>query len=405
MKRNKRNTRLRQLQELLKRRSGELSEAAARSGGQVPGDRLEELERLKRLVEAEAVFAPVPRHIQWQVIVLLVATLSIVSILLFARVRTTEIELDLSLSEFGFRLPSQQVLASLVKVSGLGVSGLRQVELPFTGALTNQDLSAAADSATSILLSQGPGLLPAGADVPQARPDYPRAGTDSLRAGTITLATLAPPRGAHIWIRSSEIPQQYRLSINATPFAFRADVNGPVEIGLPGMPRKSVDFKIPRSVVLQSGPNAVDIDISLLSSSKGHLSRQLIADSLSFFHIDEHFDQEESLVRRVSTVLSGSLFFESLGGQELRLRPGEEIAFGLSEGEIRTLELRDNHIGLTFHGRVQGMTSGVGEHLYSIMPTWLEWLKARHGLSLLWGTTLYFFGLVLSIWRWWRASK
>jgi len=398
MKSNKRNTRLRQLQELLKRRSGELSEAAARSGGQVPPDQLEELERLKRLVETEAVFSPVPRHIQWQVVVLLVATLSIVSILLFARVRTTEIELDLSLSELGFRLPSQQVLANLVKVSGLGVSGLRQVQLPFAGGVTNQDLSAAADSATSILLSQGPDLLPAG-------PDLLYAGPDSPRAGTITLATLAPPRGAHIWLRSSEIPQQYRLSISATPFAFRADVNGPVEIGLPGMPRKSVDFKIPRSVVLQSGFNAVDIDINLLSSSRGHLSRQLIADSLSFFHIDEHFDQEESLVRRVSTILSGSLFFESLGGQELRLRPGEEIAFGISEGEIRTLELRDNHIGLTFHGRVRGMTSGVGEHLYSIMPTWLEWLKARHGLSLLWGTTLYFFGLVLSIWRWWRASK
>jgi hypothetical protein len=398
MKNNKRNTRLRQLQELLKRRSGELSEEAARSGGQISGDRLEELERLKRLVETEAVFAPVPRHIQWQVIVLLVATLSIVSILLFARVRATEIELDLSLSELGFRLPSQQVLADLVKVSGLGVSGLRQVQLPFTGGMTDQDLSAAADSSTSILLSQGADLLHSGADLLHAGPD-------SLRSGTITLATLAPPRGAHIWLRSGEMPQQYRLSINAAPFAFRADVNGPIEIGLPGMPRKSLNFKIPRSIVLQSGSNAVDIDINFLPSSRGHLSRQLIADSLSFFHIDEHFGQEESLVRRVSTVLSGSLFFESLGGQELRLRPGEEIAFAISKGEIRTLELRENHIGLTFHGRVEGMTSGVGEHLYNIMPTWLEWLKARHGMSLLWGTTLYFFGLVLSIWRWWRASK
>ena len=35
------------------------------------------------------------------------------------------------------------------------------------------------------------------------------------------------------------------------------------------------------------------------------------------------------------------------------------------------------------------------------MPTYLAWLKARHGLYLLWGTTLYLFGLIASLLRWW----
>jgi hypothetical protein len=35
------------------------------------------------------------------------------------------------------------------------------------------------------------------------------------------------------------------------------------------------------------------------------------------------------------------------------------------------------------------------------MPTYLEWLRARHGLSLLWGTTLYLFGVIVGALRWW----
>jgi hypothetical protein len=39
------------------------------------------------------------------------------------------------------------------------------------------------------------------------------------------------------------------------------------------------------------------------------------------------------------------------------------------------------------------------------MPTWLEWLRARHGLSLLWGTALYLFGLAVGVLRWWRLLR
>jgi hypothetical protein len=48
------------------------------------------------------------------------------------------------------------------------------------------------------------------------------------------------------------------------------------------------------------------------------------------------------------------------------------------------------------------METGSEDSPRSLMPTWLEWLKARHGLSLLWGTTLYLFGLVLGVARWIR---
>lgn len=99
------------------------------------------------------------------------------------------------------------------------------------------------------------------------------------------------------------------------------------------------------------------------------------------------------------------LYFQSLNGKERSLRPGEKIRFEQVRGEIRTLRLDDNQIALKFHGHVQGMSTGSPENRSSLMPTCLEWLSARHSLSLFWGTTLYLFGLITGILRWWRKSE
>jgi hypothetical protein len=91
----------------------------------------------------------------------------------------------------------------------------------------------------------------------------------------------------------------------------------------------------------------------------------------------------------------------SLNDQERKLRSGEAIHFEHTQGEFRTLRLQDDHIEMKFHGRVRGMAIGSGESSRSLMPTWLEWLRARHSLSLLWGAALYLFGLVTVVLRWW----
>ena len=36
------------------------------------------------------------------------------------------------------------------------------------------------------------------------------------------------------------------------------------------------------------------------------------------------------------------------------------------------------------------------------MPSWLEYLKSNHGLSLLWSAVIYVFGIAAGIYRWWR---
>lgn len=381
MKVSKHNVEYDKLRNLLDQQVKELCGEALQAEGKLPDNKLESVEHLRRLVELASLSVPPKRRQRWPIVALFGTTLAIVSVLLFTRVRTTDIELDLSLSEIGFRLPRQQVFADAMHLSTLGVSGLQKIQFPRIGNEETQTFFPPEGSDISIFLSSG------------------SAGLDT---GTITLASLTLPAETHIWLRPTTIPSEYRLSIKGEEFLLRANINGSIGVGLPGIPRKQLDLKIPKLIVLKPDQNMVDVDIQFKNSSKNPFANQLIADSFSFFRIDEHFDEKHTIVRRVSTILSGSMYFESLGGKERRFRRGEEIDFELAQGEIRTLELRDGKIGFSFHGSVQGMTLGVDEHRYSIMPTYLEWLEARHGLTLLWATTLYIFGLIFTIVRWWR---
>lgn len=149
----------------------------------------------------------------------------------------------------------------------------------------------------------------------------------------------------------------------------------------------------------------MDIDFIPEPAVKRKFSRQLLVDSLSLFSIDEQVDIEKTIVKRLSTILSGTLYFEALGGKKQVLRSGQELRFDYSAGEIRTITLEDGSIHLAFHGNVRGMSTGSSNNRISLMPTYLEWLSARHGLSLLWGTTLYLFGLLYGVWKWWKATS
>ena len=133
---------------------------------------------------------------------------------------------------------------------------------------------------------------------------------------------------------------------------------------------------------MQSGENEVDLDLTLLDPNKDHFASQLSARDPSFLDVEDFRDPNSNLPRHVSTVLSGTLNFESLNGLERKIRPGEMIQLETSQLEIRTLRLREDHIELKFHGRVRGLNVGSNDGRRSLMPTWLEWLQARHSLSL-----------------------
>jgi hypothetical protein len=365
-----------QLRDLLRQQAEAAGDEAAHSAGKISPGRVDELRRLAHLVEICEAAQPQPARKRWPVIVSLGATLLIVSVLLFARIAETEIELDLTLSEVGFVLPKQQVFAETMGLSALGVSGLREIqflEAPNTVAQMPQ-------SSDRVRLSVASG---------------------KKHQGSITLATLMLPSETRLWLRHAGAPHQYRLSLKGANLELRADVHGLVEVGFPDRGAEQFDFVTPQPIHMLPGMDDVDLDLTLPDPDKSAFSPQVSVTNLSLFQINEYHDDERSVVRRVSSILSGTLIFESLGQQELKLRPGEMIHFEQVRGEIRTLRLKDDSIDLKFHGRVRGLGAGSEESLRSLMPTWLEWLRARHSLSLFWGAAIYLFGLIAGVLRWW----
>jgi hypothetical protein len=371
------------LRDLLNRQAKAVSEEAIQSGGHVSAEQVEALGRLVRLVEiCDAVRPSLFR--KWWPAVALLSTLLLVSILFFARVSETEIELDLTLSEIGFVFPKQQILAEAMPVSALGVSGLEEIQLPRTRSRAARTLRASEGVGSAVHLA---------------------VASDGERQGTATLAALTLPAGRRVWLRAMEVARQYRLSMNGSGLVLRVDVDGPIGVGFSGAPAEQLDSATPRSILLRPGSHAVDLDLTPSGRSTGAFPVGLSASDLSLFRIDQFMGAERTVIRRVSTILSGTLRFEALHGQERSLRPGEGVQFARSHGEIRALRLYDDHIALKFHGRVRGMTFGSGENHRSLMPTYFEWLRARHGLSLLWGTTLYVFGLIVTALRWWGTER
>lgn len=368
-----------ELRNLLNQRAKTTIDQAIQAGGQVNREQLVALKQLAQLMEIRSAARVPSTRPLWPTVAVFGLTLAVVSVLFFARVPETEIELDVSVSQLGFRLAQHQILTEVLKLTSLGVSGLAEIQLPRAGSRGSRTIRQDDGSGSAIRLSA----------------------VDGRRKGELTLDALNLPAATQVWLRPTELPQQWRLSLRGADMTLRAAVDGPVAVGLPDAPPESVDFPSPESVVMQPGPNDVDLDMEFPAGSKGVFPPQEVAEALSFSRIDEHLDTERTAVRRVSTILSGTLYFESLDGRERRLRPGEGIRFQSSQGEISTLELHDGHIALTFHGHVRGITTGTEESRRSLMPTYLDWLSAQHALSLLWGTMLYAFGLIIGALRWW----
>jgi hypothetical protein len=370
-----------QLRELLRRQTETIGEEAVRSGGQVSAEQVETLGRLARLIEISAIAKPRPARKLWYPPAMLALTLLILSAVFFARLPETEIELDLTLSELSFGVPATQVVVEEASLSALGASGLREIRLPWMGTRDAEALVAPDGAESAIQLA-----VASAAD----------------RRGTLNLEPITAPAGTRVWLRHTGIPNQYRVSLKDAKLNLHANVHGPVLMALPGTPAEHFDAVSPKAIVLEPGSGVLDLDLTFQDLSRGSPWPPISVNHLSFFHVDQLGDTDRSVVRRVSTILSGTLYLESLDGLQRVLRTGEEIRFGQTRGEIRAMRLHEDRINLRFRGHVRDMRAGSEGDPRSLMPTWLEWLRARHGLSLLWGSTFYVFGLIIAALRWLR---
>jgi hypothetical protein len=312
------------------------------------------------------------------------SALLVASVLLFVRVSTTSIQLDGSFSGFGFVAPEQEALNQPLEVIALGVSGLTAVQLPDDAQASDSDPTAiriAVDSAT---------------------------GGNGAHAGSVVLDRIVVPAGTQVWLSRTDVPRQFRISFRSAapvPITVHADVMGTIAFVPSGARATTATLKAPQPVDFTSTTGTLDLDLTLTPGSPAPRWEQLAARNLKLYRVEDERDAARPFARPVSTVRSGSIYLESIGGTAHALRTGELLRFDGVTGTILTLELQDAGIAVSFQGEASDMRSGAGEHPRSLMPTLLEWLRQRQGVSLLWGTALYLFGITTTLRRWWRKPE
>lgn len=288
---------------------------------------------------------------------------------------TTEIRMELSVSEMNFTLPQQQVVTNIMKLSSIGVSGLENVQI-LTGV-------ASEGSSSAVLLS---------------------VDTTNSHSGSITVDALSLPSGMRIGIRNTDVTGEYRFFLQGKAIDLPVQVNGSIKMISPPNPPVVLNYTSPGLITLQAAKEGIDLDLNFQSSANRIFPGLIPADSISLLRIDENYDDESSTVRTVSTILSGTMYFEKLGGKKQVLLPGQQIQFKKSHGTIHKLELFDDHIAINFVGTVSGLTSGDINNRTSLMPTYLQWLNSRVSLSLLVVIVLFVSGIIFGLRRFKRAT-
>lgn len=318
---------------------------------------------------------------RWLPALVFFTTLVVASVLLFVRVSTTSIELNGTFTGLGFVSAQQQPLGRPMRVAAFGVAGAKSVQFP-------EEMPSAAGATTArVAVNES---------------------SDAKQAGSIVVDRIVVPAGTQVWLARTDVPRQYRLSLRAPASAtidVHADVAGGVTFAPSAPARGAVVLGAPRGVDVISSAGALDLDITLAAGAPPPRWEQLAVRDLRLHRVEDVADAARPFARPLSTIQSGSLYFEALGGVERKLRTGELLRFGEASGTLLTLDLRDDGIAGIFQGDVREMRSGSGDAPRSLMPTLLEWLRKRQALSLLWGTALYLSGIGLTLRRWWRKPE
>ena len=373
--------------------------------GEISAEKLESLERLARLVEINQRLEKPTSRKRWPVILVLMVTGLFISFLL-TPISTMEIELELTLTDLEFTIPKHQDLTQdVLEISSIGASGLQTIVFPNILEIETSIDSSSRMSNNRIRIST------------QLATNGPQ--------GNLSLEQVLVSGNTRIHVSNTAIPSQFRISLfkdqaripkasasngsslpekneeSVTLKPIRIGAHGPIKIESPQIHRQKIDLKIPKSFRLTPGPESFNLDFTLPADKSINFATQILANDFSFYRIDEHIDLDHSLSRKRSTILSGAYYLESLNNEKRLVRPGEMIQFRHIQGLIRELQLEGDKITLKFHGTVNGMHSGSGDNLRSLMPSRLERLKSHHHLTLFWGATLNIFLLILSILKWW----
>jgi hypothetical protein len=350
---------------------------AERNGNGMPAAQVEHLAQLARLIEVSHANAPQTSH-RWVLFSLLGLTLVLASVLLFVRVRQTEIEADLSVSHVTFETLREQPIARAIhSLKSLHVGGVRALHLPDSPAPATSE-----DGDLSVAVSTREGRQP----------------------GRVSLAQLSLPAGARVHVEQTELPGQFRIVLETPgPLQLPVDVYGAVQVSSRVTPQRDMELAAPQRVLLEMASKEADLLFTASGTGPVGLLPQIPVRAVSFVQPQQFADAQSVgplFVRAISGIQSGTLYLEELENKAVTLHSGEPLRFEAFHGHLRQLAIHGDKISLKFSGIARGMRTGSDENPRSLMPTLLEWLKARQALLLMWGTVFYCISVSAGVLRW-----
>lgn len=188
----------------------------------------------------------------------------------------------------------------------------------------------------------------------------------------------------------------YRLAIEGVAEDVSVSLDGPL-----GCSVSSSSCVYARAATARLRPRSGHLAIEIELIEPLTLAARVPAMDVDFSRIDGASPGAVGVPRRISAIQSGRVYFESLGRDPLELRAFQRLDPSGSNGLIRSLNLDSAGIQMNFVGEVTSLTTGVGNIERELLPTWLEWLRARSMLVFLWGTVLALLTLAQAAKRLW----
>jgi hypothetical protein len=340
----------------------------------------EDLTKLKQLSELDAYLPKPPAHParRWPVILLSLGIFLIPGVMISMKVPSVEVQFNLLVTEVSWQQDQPGEIMGYVELDSLGVSSFSSIHLPRTRATAAEELS-----------------------VPPANFWLPADGS-----GNISLAPVSAAKGARIWLSKSPGEATAELSIKAPDSDVTVNLSGTVGIDSSGQRLGERDFGRPRPVVIRtSEPRLLDLALHFNLDQNIPFPSNIMISSLSLQQLEDVVVDGLRTPRKISTVLDGEIYNQSMNGKKYKLRKGEWLLVDGVEGEIRSMQITNEGIRLDYHGIVTGISIGSSKNKRDLMPNWLEWFGERNSVKMLWGAFLWLLSTLFGVIKWWRRPQ
>jgi hypothetical protein len=343
--------------------------------GRLDTDVLEKLVVLRDFEERLVKSIPKPSATPWIAFVL--GTVALVALLQWLRCSQTELTAKLTVSAVDVELSGEGEVELPRKPSSVTATGFESLEVPNAeGAPTT--VSPSQDTPLEVRLLPNPAakvvLKPIHAD------DRNTLGMTFVEPGAVAFRVGGPSTD------------------------FQASLLHKVELRTPEY-RGENDYA-EAAVVLGRSSSDFGLDVTAQSWGRCVICTPVRVRTATF--VEARRDSGLDAVRKLSSIRDGKLYFTAVGA-EYDLRDGETLRLSFPESsvtEVVSLGVQPDEemFELEIHGYADVVEVGSTTNPVDARPTWLEWLRSRHGPALVWATCVWVFGAFAVVRRWTRRE-